>query len=96
MQTQILPTPAAEEPFTVPIVPDIKTITRAKIIGDQLTQPDDQELLRMLLLAILDSAEEGLLDSAERAAESLVHQLRQMRLKQYCDEQGVVKMGQAA
>jgi len=91
MPTQIIPTHTAEEPFTVPIVPDI-TITRAKIIGDQLTQPNDQELLRMLLLAILDSAEEGLLDSAERAAESLVHQLRQMRLKQYCDEQGVVKM----
>ena len=63
----------------------------AKIIGDEIAQPPDIELLKMTLLAIHDCVQDGLLDSAERAAESLVHQVRLLRLKQFTDASGVVK-----
>ena len=65
-------------------------VLRSRITGGELTEPADVELIRMTMLVILDGLEDGLLENAERAAESLVHQLRLRRIKQFADDSGVV------
>ena len=62
-----------------------------RIIGAEVEQPAPLETLKMTLLVIHDCAEDGLLKAAGEAAESLVHQIRLMRLAQMADEAGVSK-----
>ena len=70
------------------VVSDTQLI--AALVGGEVEQPRPLETLNQTLLVIHDCVYDGLLESAERAAESLVHQVRLMRLKKAADEAGVV------
>jgi hypothetical protein len=99
MQTQIKTTVAADAAFFPRInqargasraVPPARLGVLPVLVGDEVHQPSAWETMDMTLLAIHDSVREDSLESAERAAEDLVHQLRLLRLKRAASEAGVV------
>jgi rRNA-processing protein FCF1 len=65
----------------------------ATLIGGEVDQPSPLETVNMTLLVVHDCVHDGLLESAERAAESLVHQVRLLRLKKMADEAGIIPQG---
>ena len=70
------------------VVSDTQLI--ATLVGSEVDQPKPLETLNQTLLVIHDCVYDGLLESAERAAESLLHQVRLLRLKKAADDAGVV------
>lgn len=64
-----------------------------KIIGGEVVEDAATLDFRLALMAVHDCWADGLLESAERAAEGLVHQVRLLRLKQMANEAGIVAQG---